>query len=546
MNNMLVPHHNSMGPGTAALYGMTQIDTNISARQPQQQQQQQMQQQQSGEVPTDDLLGFGPPPPPQPQQHQQQTSPLFQLPNNQLQPYQPQLQETHLQQHTANDDAPRSSEQVTLINATQATVQITTTSSAHAPAIPGLGKISSTKPAIDRNDALALTTPRRKIVHIPTYSCNGGLDTKFNSNPQSARPPHLHHLLSPSEYADAITALNDKVKKSRATSLDAALLVAGPLMVPLALWGARHKMQTKRRQRLIEEGVGEFNEKMGGMGRGVRLVWNKHMVGVDTGKRSGLGIYSALKIMFLLGPINPNGPPQQILSIQSGRLLACFRIPKIHIPTPLEIPTIPVIQPPHRLNFRIHPHKKLGDSLIVDIVRQIPNEQFTTPLRLHAHGLQPLPARLTSPRIGHLPTRNHLTLRRPIVLFPGSHGSVIDFYRAAHEQRPVDFLHGLGGIFGIAYFDERRSVEFTGGFVGDPLDVGDGVVEVGVEGGFGDGEGEVAEEEARDSEGVVLAGLVFVGWVIFFGGELVSGRFAVVVSEVVVVVVVVMGLIVVV
>lgn len=41
-------------------------------------------------------------------------------------------------------------------------------------------------------------------------------------------------------------------------------------------------MQTKKRQRLIEEGVWEFNEKMGGMGRGVRLVWNKHMVGVDS------------------------------------------------------------------------------------------------------------------------------------------------------------------------------------------------------------------------------------------------------------------------
>eukprot|EP00569_Conticribra_weissflogii_P019842 CAMPEP_0171427574 /NCGR_PEP_ID=MMETSP0881-20121228/4704_1 /TAXON_ID=67004 /ORGANISM="Thalassiosira weissflogii, Strain CCMP1336" /LENGTH=264 /DNA_ID=CAMNT_0011947269 /DNA_START=16 /DNA_END=806 /DNA_ORIENTATION=- len=264
MNNMLVPHHNSMGPGTAALYGMTHIDTNIATQQPQQQQMQQQQ----GEVPTDDLLGFGPPPPPQPHQYQQQTSPLFQQPNNQLQPYQPQLQPQQQLQgnylQTTENYASSSSDQVTLINASHATVQITTTS-ANAPSLPGLGKIESTKTNSNLNNSLAITTTsRRKIVHIPTYSCNGGLDTKFNPNPQSARPPHLHHLLSPSEYTDAITTLNDKVKKSRATSLDAALLVTGPLMVPLALWGARHKVQTKKRQRLIEEGVCEFNEKMGG------------------------------------------------------------------------------------------------------------------------------------------------------------------------------------------------------------------------------------------------------------------------------------------
>jgi len=49
-------------------------------------------------------------------------------------------------------------------------------------------------------------------------------------------------------------------------------------MVPLALWGARHGKQVKRKRTLIEEGVWEFNERMGMDGRNVRMVWNRAKV----------------------------------------------------------------------------------------------------------------------------------------------------------------------------------------------------------------------------------------------------------------------------
>lgn len=175
-----------------------------------------------------DLLGFGGPQQPQ-QQHQQ------------------------------------SQQQV--INATHATVSITTS----APAIAGLGKIESSA----RNDNNPLEKPKRKTIYVPTYSCNGGLDTKFNHFARYARPSNLHGLLTEEEYEREIQTLNDKTKKARAKGVDVALLATGVLMVPLAVWGARHGRQAKRKRTLIEEGVWEFNERMGMDGKNVRMVWNR-------------------------------------------------------------------------------------------------------------------------------------------------------------------------------------------------------------------------------------------------------------------------------
>ena len=101
---------------------------------------------------------------------------------------------------------------------------------------------------------------------------------QFNHYARHARPAHLHNLLTPEEYEREITMLNEKIKKARANSLDVALLATGALLVPLALWGARHGRQVKRRRKLIEEGVWEFNERMDMDGRNVRMIWNRAKV----------------------------------------------------------------------------------------------------------------------------------------------------------------------------------------------------------------------------------------------------------------------------
>lgn len=163
-----------------------------------------------------------------------------------------------------------------VINANHATVSIVTSSSgAIAPSIVGLGKIG---PSTYNKDGGAQTRPRRKVIYVPTYSCNGGLDTKFNQYPRQAKPSHLHGLLTPEEYEREITTLNDRIKNARAKSVDVALLASGALMVPLALWGVRHGKQVKRKRKLIEEGVREFNVRMGMDGRNLRMIWNRSKV----------------------------------------------------------------------------------------------------------------------------------------------------------------------------------------------------------------------------------------------------------------------------
>jgi len=173
------------------------------------------------------------------------------------------------QQQTLHYSPPRG--ETTYINAS--TVAISTTGT---PTIVGIGKIEPSSGANNNNK------PKRKVIYVPTYSCNGGLDIKFNPNPKHARPSSLHNLLTPEEYEVAIQALNEKIKTSRAKKIDYLLLGTGPLMVPLAIWGVRHGKQVKQRKRLLQEGVWEFNERMEMDGRNVKMVWNKSGSGGDS------------------------------------------------------------------------------------------------------------------------------------------------------------------------------------------------------------------------------------------------------------------------
>mmetsp|Transcript_5452 Transcript_5452/g.8389 ORF Transcript_5452/g.8389 Transcript_5452/m.8389 type:complete len:288 (+) Transcript_5452:2-865(+) len=214
------PHHSSAGrPSGASLRALGQIDCTEMAR---------------SSTPETDLLGFGD----SPQQQQQQ----------QLQ-YSPARGET------------------TYINTS--TVAISTSGT---PTIVGLGKI---EPSSATNNNTTNTKPKRKVIIVPTYSCNGGFDTKFNPHSKYARPSTLHNLLTPKEYKVAIQTLNDKIKQCRAKKFDHVLLATGPLLVPLAVWGARHGRQVKQRKKLIEEGVWEFNERMQMEGKNVKMEWNR-------------------------------------------------------------------------------------------------------------------------------------------------------------------------------------------------------------------------------------------------------------------------------
>lgn len=207
-------HHSSTGPGATVLQAMDQIDTHIEAQQP--------------AAPS--------------------TLDLF----DSVAPSSPSRQ---------------SGAETTLINATNATVAITTTST--APSIAGLGKITpSANPSTSKPQ-------QKKRILVPTYSVNGGLDIKFNSNPRDARPSHLHNLLPPEEYEAVINVINDNLKKFRNGKIDKACLVTGPLMIPLAVWGVRHNKKVKKSRMEIERSVEEFNDRMDSEGRNVRMFWNR-------------------------------------------------------------------------------------------------------------------------------------------------------------------------------------------------------------------------------------------------------------------------------
>lgn len=118
------------------------------------------------------------------------------------------------------------------------------------PVIAGLGKI-------ERNDAPRRAPKKRERIIVPERSINGGLEFKFEPDPYGV---DLCDLMTADEYTDAITTLNDKLRPSRSKKVDTGLLITGPLIVPLAVWGVRHSRLVKKRKRLLVEGIQDFND----------------------------------------------------------------------------------------------------------------------------------------------------------------------------------------------------------------------------------------------------------------------------------------------
>ena len=93
---------------------------------------------------------------------------------------------------------------------------------------------------------------------MPQRACNGGFDFKFQQDPYNVR---LNDIISSQDYESSINRLNAKIKPARSKKVDTALLITGPLMVPLIPWAIRHSRQEKHRKKLLNEGIQEFNEQ---------------------------------------------------------------------------------------------------------------------------------------------------------------------------------------------------------------------------------------------------------------------------------------------
>eukprot|EP00536_Pseudo-nitzschia_multiseries_P004428 jgi/Psemu1/302570/fgenesh1_kg.73_\ len=96
----------------------------------------------------------------------------------------------------------------------------------------------------------------RTVFTEPYLNCVLRAAFKFDTDPYNVE---LHGYLTNEQYTEAIENLNRKLRPSRAGAIDGALLVTGPLLVPLALLGVRHRSQTKRRKKFLKEAMHEFN-----------------------------------------------------------------------------------------------------------------------------------------------------------------------------------------------------------------------------------------------------------------------------------------------
>jgi hypothetical protein len=96
----------------------------------------------------------------------------------------------------------------------------------------------------------------RNRICVPQRTIQGGFDVKFETDPHDI---DLKGIMTREQYTDAMTSLNDRLRPSRSGVIDKALLITGPLLVPLALWGFRHSNQTRRRKRLLKKAIEDFN-----------------------------------------------------------------------------------------------------------------------------------------------------------------------------------------------------------------------------------------------------------------------------------------------
>lgn len=94
---------------------------------------------------------------------------------------------------------------------------------------------------------------------VPQRPIQGGTDQKFDSD---SYRKELYGLLTPDEYTSAIDKINMHLKKARAKKFDGLLLASGAiLLVPLAIWGVRHRSQTKKRKKLLKGAIDDFHSQ---------------------------------------------------------------------------------------------------------------------------------------------------------------------------------------------------------------------------------------------------------------------------------------------
>lgn len=92
------------------------------------------------------------------------------------------------------------------------------------------------------------------------------VDIKFEEDPFLVT---LHGIMTPDAYKDEIKRVNAALHDARATYIDHALLFSGAALLPLIPWAIRSKRNKKKRRRILEYYVDEFNSR----NPSLRMIW---------------------------------------------------------------------------------------------------------------------------------------------------------------------------------------------------------------------------------------------------------------------------------
>jgi len=108
------------------------------------------------------------------------------------------------------------------------------------------------------NDSKVSRSNGNEIIICPIRTINGGLDIKFDNDPFNIT---LHGIMSPDDYTNAMNIINNELLQCRSTNVDVALLMMGPILVPLIPYAIRQIQFKKLRRRIMKRCVLEFNQQ---------------------------------------------------------------------------------------------------------------------------------------------------------------------------------------------------------------------------------------------------------------------------------------------
>jgi hypothetical protein len=100
--------------------------------------------------------------------------------------------------------------------------------------------------------------PMAPMIHVDLRVVNMGMDIKLEDDPFQLQ---LNGVMKADELVSEIQIINRELETCRATSVDQALLLMGPMMLPLIPYAIRKKAATKKRRKIMEMCVRNFNNR---------------------------------------------------------------------------------------------------------------------------------------------------------------------------------------------------------------------------------------------------------------------------------------------